>query len=267
MTLFDFDNFAIFLKTWIKSQAHGGRGMNQQLAKHLGISTVLMSQILTEKRQLNPEHALQLCQFLGLTELETKCFIAMVNLSRAGSKKLQDFYRRELSEIKRKADNLKTRLQVNTKLNNEAKAEFYSHWTYSSVRLLSTTSDQPSPDAIAAKLSIPRQEVVRIQDFLLQQGLLIQKNAAFELGTQHTHLEADSPYIISRQIQWRLKSFEQMNHRDPEQIFFTSPMTISKSDLPVLRKKILSAIDELLKVAKSSGSEELVCINIDYFKV
>ncbi|HEY8270608.1 MAG TPA: hypothetical protein VIG33_06935 [Pseudobdellovibrionaceae bacterium] len=43
-------------------------------------------------------------------------------------------------------------------------------------------------------------------------------------------------------------------------------MSISKKDFEVLREKFNLAIKEVVDIAKESAAEEIVCLNIDFFR-
>jgi hypothetical protein len=65
---------------------------------------------------------------------------------------------------------------------------------------------------------------------------------------------------------WRLKGFQKMESTDKENLFFTCPIVCSKKSVELLRKKTLKFIEEVLAEIKDSPSEELVCLNIDWFR-
>ena len=81
------------------------------------------------------------------------------------------------------------------------------------MRLLTDVEEFKTPQKIAERLSIPNEQVLQALDFLVQHGLCVKKNNAYQMGIQSTHLESDSPWIYSRQLQWRVKSQQAMLYK------------------------------------------------------
>ena len=135
INIFDFEKPAEFLKSWLKSLPKEGWGVSRQLAEHLGVNTSLISLVLTGRQGFSAEQAFGVTQFFGWADLDTKYFLVMVQLERAGNFNLKNFYRRELSNIKKEALNLSQRLKDFTDLTESDRTQFYSSHIYSSIRL------------------------------------------------------------------------------------------------------------------------------------
>jgi hypothetical protein len=78
-------------------------------------------------------------------------------------------------------------------------------------------------------------------------------------------LDAESPWIYSRQLQWRQKALQKMESEDKKALFYTGPMVISEKDQNWIREKILQVIKEVTDRARESKSEVLFCLNVDWF--
>lgn len=52
-----------------------------------------------------------------------------------------------------------------------------------------------------------------------------------------------------------------------DDLFFTAPLTVSKSDAEQLHRRLLDLIAEAGAVVDPSAPEEMHCLNIDFFKV
>lgn len=69
-------------------------------------------------------------------------------------------------------------------------------------------------------------------------------------------------------MNWRFKANEVIQHANlKDELFFSYPIVISKKDQKIIKEKILSWIEEFSKIAGPSNSEELMCLNIDWFKI
>ena len=267
MTVFDFKDYRLFVRVWLKGQAKGGHGQFRKIAKHLGVSTVLVSQIFGGSRDLTPDQAHSLSRFLSFNDLEIKYFVTLVSIDRAANFDFKKFLEKQRDDLLAQSQELKNRVPQDARLSAEAKATFYSHWSYSGVRLLSSVDGFQSIERIAERLGLARSRVAKIAEFLVSQGLCVQGGGGIRMGPRRTHLESESPLVVSRQIGWRVKGFEHMGSNSIEELYYTAPMSISKSDVKKVRAEILKLVDTVTKTAQESQAEELACLNIDWFRI
>jgi uncharacterized protein (TIGR02147 family) len=266
MDLFDFDDYKQYVLARLENSPKRGHGQFRVMAEHLRVSSVYISQVFRRDKHLSPEQAYALCELFAFTGLEREYFFTLVQVGRAGSVDLQNYLRQNLQAIRVRAQNLKTRIAQQKELSDQAQAIFYSNWIYSAVRLLSAI-DQPQPvESIAARFRLPANSVNRAIDFLVNEGLCVLENGRLRMGPQVTHLDANSPYIKSRQIQWRTKGFEQMESIPPDELFYTGPMVLGRTDIAIVRKRLVSLIQEVTDMVRKSPNEELACLNIDWFR-
>lgn len=66
---------------------------------------------------------------------------------------------------------------------------------------------------------------------------------------------------------WREKSIEALNREGHAKLHYTAPMTLSKADAELVREMIVKLLESIDKVIEPSPSEELRCLNIDWFEV
>ena len=78
MNVFEYKNYKHCVNSWISLQPKAGHGQLRQLALHLGVNSVVMSQVFRGDRDLTPEQALGVTQFMGLSELERDYFFLLV---------------------------------------------------------------------------------------------------------------------------------------------------------------------------------------------
>jgi len=57
-----------------------------------------------------------------------------------------------------------------------------------------------------------------------------------------------------------------MDSREETELFFTSPMSLAKKDIEKIREVLAKAIQSSLEICKNSPAEEVVCLNIDFFR-
>ena len=104
-------------------------------------------------------------------------------------------------------------------------------------------------------------------EFLVIHGLCKMENGKLVMGPQKIHLSSDSPLANSRHASWRLKGMEAMGEKDPQHLYFTAPMSLSRKDKGKIKKKLIDFIEELYTIVGESKEEEIACINIDWFNL
>lgn len=267
MEIYGFIDYKKFVLSLLKEGPKKGRGGLKKMAEHLRVNSVVMSQIFNGDRDLNLEQTYELCEYFGFTELEKKYFVLMVELARAGSHKLQNFFKAQLEEIKSQSQEIKSRVKVDKTLDENSKATFYSNWFYTGISLLTAIDGFQDTETIANHLNLPRATVKKVFDFLIENGINVMEKDEIKPGPRITHLEANSPLVSRHHTNWRLKGFEHMMDVKPDDLFYTGPMVLSESLQKEVRKNLVSLIEKNLKTIEGCPDEVLCCLNIDWFKI
>jgi uncharacterized protein (TIGR02147 family) len=266
MNIYEFTDYKKYVRNWLDQQPRKGHGVFAKMAEALGISAVLVSQVFSGPKNLSLEHAYLLADFLSLNLSEKNYFLLLVNFERAGSQKLRDHFKSEIKQIqKQKTENLKEIVGQDISLNEADKAIFYSSWLYSAIRLQTSIDGFQTVEALAKRFQLPREEILKKLQFLVEKNLCVQTAKGYHMGPQRTHLEAGSPYIRPRQVSWRVKGFEKMEIPQASHLFYTAPMSISEEQYTELRKRITEMIAELGQKVTANKPEKLACLNIDLF--
>lgn len=267
MSIFEFDNYRDFINAYLKTSPKRGHGLLSRIAKHLGVHTTFVSQVFKGLKNLSSEQAIDLTNFLQLTEMEAEYFILLTQLDRAGTQRLKKFYEKKISEIKTKSQQVTHRLPKDKVLTEEAQKIFYSRWYYSAIRLLTSIPEFQTIDAITAQLNLPRKLVSGVMDFLLDVGMCKEVSGKLLMGPSRTHLEAESIEVGKHHLNWRLKSAERVDSILPEELMFSSPMTLSRKDFEKIRAMIIDTIEEAGTVVDDSPPELLAYLNIDWLEI
>jgi hypothetical protein len=101
--------------------------------------------------------------------------------------------------------------------------------------------------------------------FLVQTGVCVEEAGKFHMGKVHVHVPNESPLVTKHHSNWRMKAIQRMDFREDTELFFTAPMSISRKDFETIREKLNAVIKDAVNVAKSSSSEDIFCLNIDFF--
>lgn len=265
MEIYKYKDYSEVLEHWLREQPKEGRGVAQRIAKALNISSVLVSQILNGQRTLQMDYAFNLAKFMGLTSSETDYFLLLVQYENAGVDSYKKHLMKRIDVIHSSNTEIKNRVSQDIHLNEEDKAQFYSHWHYSTIRLLTDIPGRNTVTAISQYLELPAVRVSEILEFLTRCKLCVLENGKYKMAVRNTHLSADSPWVYSRQLQWRQRAIQSMDTPSPSNIFYTGPMVLSKEDVGWVREQLIATIGKVTERARESKSEELMCLNIDWF--
>lgn len=266
MSILDFDDYKAAINDWIAAQCRGGHGQLRQMSQHLGVNSVVMSQIFRGDRDLTLEQAVGLASFIGMSEIEREYFLLLVQKARAGTNELKNILNQQLLARKESTQALKNRIK-HEKMNDEDKATFYSHWYYSAIRLGVSISELRTVAAIADHLSIERSIVAKVIEFLIEKKLIVKGKHGIELGPQVTHLGHDSPFVMRHRMNWRIQGLKSMENQSDEDLFYSGPMVLSNVAVKKIRKVLINAIETATKEATNADSETLHCLNVDWFRV
>jgi uncharacterized protein (TIGR02147 family) len=267
MKVFEFDDYKVFVREKLRQSPRGGHGQLSRIAELLNIHTSIFSHVFNGEKELTVEQAFGVCRYFGLTELETDYFVALVMLARAGSHEARLKFKKDVDRLRAQALSIKNRVTSELSLAEADNAQFYSHWYYMAVKLVTSIDGFNSPESIAEKLSLPLGVVNKALDFLTSVSLCVEKGGKIKPGVSKTHLGEDSPQVSRHHQNWRVKGFEKMGLLKPTELFFTMPATLSKDDVIKLRTKIVEFIEECTKAVDCSSSEAFYCMNIDWYEV
>ena len=266
MTVFDFSSTVGFLRQYLDQQPNHGHGVLSRWARSLKVSNALLSQVMRGQKILSLEIADGIAELLDLDDRETDFLLLLVEAERAGTQRLKRHFQKKIEVEKEKSRLLKNRLKETSALSIDIKAQYYSSWLYTAIRNLAVCADQSSVETLAARLNLPRPVVLEIIDFLLQHSLLDEHSGHWTTGINTTYLASDSPLISKHHQNWRLKSLQQVDLRKQEDLFYTSPMSLSLVASRDIRKEIVEFTQQVQRLVGPSNSEVVRCLNIDWFE-
>lgn len=162
MHVYEYTDYKRFLQAAFEALPKKGRGQARQLAEHLRVHPVVVSQVLSGKRDFSHEQALDVAGYLGLDDRATDYFTTLVLKARAGTKRLEAHLNKKLEALRKEATAIRTKFARDRKLSSEEMGVFYSNWYYSGVRLLTSVPGFDNVDAIAGRFGLARAKVVSI---------------------------------------------------------------------------------------------------------
>ncbi len=265
MTIFEFTDERLFLREYIDNLPKNGRGEISKIAKHLGVHSSFISQILAGTKDFNIEQAQELANYLGLNSLETDYFILMVQISRAGTNNLKTYFRTKLNSLKNQSLEVAKRIPQDRKLTEYECSIFYSSWLYLAVWLQTSIDAGQSLESIANRFDIPRARISEILEFLISTQLVRIEKDLYVMGPQLIHLDRSSPFLVKHHINWRVKAIQRSEDLTSEEMMFTSPLSISRKNFAQLREQIMELIKNASNLVTKSPAEDLACLNLDLF--
>lgn len=261
---YDYSSYKRLLIDIMKMEVNHGYGQASRLAKALKVHSSLVSQILNGSKDFSPEQAINVAKFFSFTSKETEFFVLLLLFEKAGTAELRAFYQRQLESFRKSQQKIINRISGVTEIDDAALAFYYSDWSYMAVWLACSIDGLQSVKDIAKRLGMAQEETERILDFLVQMGICRLTKNGFEPTITKTHLPANSPLVQRHHINWRLKAIGRSTNVGDNELMFTAPMTLAKSDLPRIRSRILELIQDTSEMVKKSNPEELALLNIDF---
>lgn len=265
--IFEFDNYKKFSLNHIERLPKKGRGQLQKLALFLAVHPTLVSQVFRGDKNLTSEQACRTAEFFGLNEKEFEFYLALVERERAGNLPLKKYWQGRIESLCEENRSVSSRLSPSRQLSQAQKAEFYSSWQYSGIRLATSIPELRSPEVLADRLGLSVKRVREVLEFLLATGLCVQMKDQLTMGVARTHVSADSPLVTRHHLNWRLKALEAHANLRKHELAFTAPLTIAKKDREKVREVILQCIEKINSLIEETDAEELSCLGIDWFDV
>lgn len=265
MSIFEFTDYKIFIKQTLRNRGTFGRGSMARLAEYISVHPTFISQVLSGSKDFLEEQALPISEFLGLNESEQEYFLILVQIERAGSKKLKDYFRKRRDHIRTSLQKIENRVQNYRTLTDAEKSRFYSNWQYSAVHLMSTLEGEVSFHQVCQRLKISPQKCRKIIDFLTQINLVVESNGTLSPGFQNTHLENDSDFVSQHHRNWRLKAIEKIESLTSEELMYSVNVSLSKEDFAKMKELLSATIIQFIKTVQTSPAEDIALLNVDFF--
>ncbi len=267
-SIFDYESYRRYLLDRLKDLPKQGYGYSRKLAEHLRVHSTFVSQVLKNQKELSVDQGILVAEFFALGDLETQFFVSLVQWERASNPASRDFFKRQLTDLRNKSNEVKNRITFTTQLSKDQQATFYSHWTYPAIRQLSAIAEFQSLGALAKHLETSPAQLREVIEFLLQTGLCKDEGGKIKIGPASTYLEASSHWARVHHVAWRQKAIQNLQALKPSrgsELHYTSPLTLSEKDTLVVREKILEFIQRVNAVVDPSPSESAHCLSVDWF--
>ncbi len=264
--IFSFTDYKEYLRQYIEDLPKKGWGFLGKLATALDMQQAHISQIMSGDKDFSLEQGLKLSQYLKHNDIEKEYLLLLLQKARAGSEDLRLFFDERIEALRAQALHMKSHVQDQKKMSVEERMEFYSTWLYSAIRLYCSIDNGKTLPEIQKHFQIPPLRLNHIMDFLVATDLCFRQGDRYILGAQKTLIEKGTPLFTKHAANWRVQSILQMEQYSKDDLFLTSPMSLSIEDYKIIQEQIIQFMRQVSERVKPSKAEELACLNIDFFK-
>ncbi len=266
LDIFDFQDYRRYLRAWIEKARENHSSNLSRLAESLGVNPSFLANVLSGAKNLSFEQGAAVAKIFNHTNLEREYFFALLQIERAGTHLLKTYWQGKKDAILEERLKVKSRVGKHVELTAEDRAIFYSSWIYVAVFVATAITDGQTLDQIAKRFSLERSKAEEILSFLENTGICVRENSTYKMGQNSIYISNESPLVVKHHTNWRMKAIQKMDSRQPKDLFYTSPMSISATAFENIRKMLLENIENSQNIAHKSAAEDVFCLNIDFFK-
>ncbi len=266
-TIFDFNSYKAFLIDFEQSRKGFERGFRSKLASFINCQSGYVTRVLNESAHFSLEQALKIASFLKLNEKEQSFFLLLVEKDRAGTKELKEYFKHKIDKERDSYLNIKERVGDSRALTASEQSVYYSNWHYLAIHMLTTIKGFDNVESISKTIGLSLSATSEIILFLLRTGILMEVKGKLSAGITQVHLDRESPLINQHHTNWRIAAIQSLTNNSKSDIHYSTVSTLSKSDVEILKLKVVKLIEEYVAIVKPSNEEQMYGFNIDFYNL
>lgn len=266
-SIYSYINYKNYALERIKREPKAGRGVRQRLAEFMGCQVAYVSHVFSGDRNLSVEQAEGFTRFFAMTSDESEYFIWLVEKERAGTTATKNFFEKLLQQKKDKYLQLKNRVNIETELNDVAKATYYSDYLYAAVHMIVTISKFQTAKAISEAFAISLKKTSLVLEFLKTNGLVTENAGRLVPTSKYLFIDKHSPFILQHHTNWRMQALNSVRRGETNDLHLSMSVTLSEKDAKILQRRISEFIEEISETIKKSPEEKLMALGIDFFNL
>jgi len=239
------------------------------MATYIGCIAPQISRVLKKENHFTLDQASKVISFLELSKWEGHYFTGLVELARAGNNERREIVEERLEGIKKKLSEVPRGFKGDkSSLSREDYEFYYKSWICLAIEILTSIPKYQNVDAICEYLHLPKKEVLKNLNFLVEKGL-ITKNGDKYNRDSFVSLLGKPPEIYRNKhhVNWRTRALNSIDQREENNLNLTIVTSFPKKDIGKVIDFLHEKSAELLKSLEDSTPEELRCLCIDFFKV
>lgn len=265
MSIFEAKSYVVFVKEKIHENS-SVYAYKAQLAKAANCQRSYLSQVLAEKTHLTLDQAFKLAGFWNLDSIETQYFVHLVSKDRATTQELRNFYISLMEDLKQQQTNLAVRYQKQDAALSE-QAIYYSDWLFAALQMLITIPKYQTVSALCQRLALPSNIIEASLKKMEKIEFVARKGDRYIPNKVNLHISSDSIFNSINHRHWRERAVQNSSLGLAESLHYTAIYSLSEKDIRRLQKMLLTFMDETRKIVAPSAEEDVICLNLDFFKV
>ncbi|MNK85000.1 hypothetical protein D3C87_1048680 [compost metagenome] len=263
-TIFDYNDYKSYFIDLLECESN--TLLRKDLALEIGAKPAHVTQVLNGASHFTAEQAFAASQYFKFTLNQTTYLLHLVDMAKAGTKEIREFYQERIRDLKNThLNDLKAHaVAQELPLTDNEQALFFSRWQFSAVYIFLAIPGNNSFEAISKHFKFETVFIHEIISTLIQLGL-IHKDTL--IPTQAEFQFPVSPISARQSVNFRLKALDSMTYRNMTDHHSTVVFGISKSDFITAKARIVEVFKELRNINQETRQEILVCMNLDLFEV
>lgn len=133
--IFPENDYKEYVKKALIEKGHGSR---LKLAHAINCHSAYITLVLNKEAHFSIEQALEVSAFFNHTQDEEEFFLLLLQLAKAGSKRLKDFTKKKINKIREARALVSNRIKDTEELDVSTQAIYYSRWYYAAIHVLVT---------------------------------------------------------------------------------------------------------------------------------
>jgi uncharacterized protein (TIGR02147 family) len=245
----------------------GERGIITRMAQALRCQRSHISRVLSGRLHLTMDQAFHMTRFWQMNPEDEQYFMKMVERDRAGDPEYRKKLDKELEAFRESQADISKRLGRSSIAVIEQQNLYYSAWYWSAIHVLVSIPEFQKVPAIARRLNLPEELVLTCLRALESLGLVAHQRDTWKFFSASLHLSKDSPMNPIQHGNWRSRAVMCSQRPGEDGVHYTVVQSVSQTDFLKIKELCLKTIDQYAAIAAPSQEEELVCFDLDFFRV
>jgi hypothetical protein len=191
----------------------------------------------------------------------------LLELARAATVESKEYFLTKINDLKQENENLKNIVKRDSFNSLQDQSSYYSSWLWMALHFATSIEELQTIDNLAERFSLPKSQILFVLEKLLFLGLIIKSGNRWIFKTGEFHLEKNSPLIPAHHQNWRNRATIDSQNPNSDGLHYSAVYTLSEKDFQILKSHILTWIKFSNEVVQASKEEEIVCFNLDFFKI
>ena len=238
-----------------------------KLAAAIACQPAYLSRCLKDKTNLTTDQVLALSRFWSLSNSETEYLVYLLEMAKSGTAENKKYFLSKLAHLKKENENLKKLVNRDSFERSQDQALYYSNWLWMAIHFACSIEEYQKVQFLSEKFHISPAQINFILEKLLSLGLVIKNGDRWLFNSGEFHLEKGSPLVQAHHQNWRGRAVADSQNPESDGIHYSAVYTLSKKDFLKLRAEVLKWITQSNSIVEKSKEEELICMNLDCFRL